>query len=62
MSFIRGLDSVAEHIVNEYLNRQDLSLETRLVLKDLLGDISGMVNNEMDDMFDYNTKIGLDDD
>lgn len=61
MAYISALNDVSEYIGEAWLRREDLSDETRATLNHILAHIGVMINEEIDSMYDYYQKVGLND-
>lgn len=62
MSFISGLDAALGFIAENYLSKEDLSDETKYTLQHVCAGISDLIDAELNSMYDYYDKIGLDND
>jgi hypothetical protein len=62
VSYISGLDAALGFIGENYLNDDSISDETRQIILHICAGISDLIDTEMNDMYDYYDKIGLDND
>jgi hypothetical protein len=62
VSYISGLDAALGFIGENYLNDDSISDETRRIILHICAGISDLIDAEMNDMYDYYDKIGLDND